>query len=116
VEDIWSRDKEDPDAKEWEKWFDQLKKGPDLSSIHEDRYTVEELEDGSAIILTPKEKHTHTFIFLHSFGMNGLAVKEFFFDDKCCKLPDSCKIILPTASLERRFNDFPDEHVLSWMK
>jgi predicted esterase len=40
-------------------------------------------------------------IWLHGFGTNNHYVKDFWLDERYCKLPDSCKVIFPTAPLCR---------------
>jgi predicted esterase len=38
-----------------------------------------------------------TFIWIHGLGETPQGFKEVFTDDRLCKLPASCKVILPMA-------------------
>lgn len=49
--------------------------------------------------MIPKEKHTHTFIWLHGLGDTGSGYLDTFLDEKINPLTLTTKVILLTAPI-----------------
>ena len=61
-------------------------------------YFMEDGRDDEYVILHPKTEHKFSLIFLHGMGDTASGFKDVFAHDSLVKLPEGCKVILPTAS------------------
>jgi phospholipase/carboxylesterase len=56
-------------------------------------------EEDGYIILHPKKEHEFTLIWLHGLGEQPEGFKDIFIDQRLCRVPDSCKVIIPLAPI-----------------
>lgn len=74
--------------------FNKLK----MQAMHTDaRFKVEERHHDKYIILHPKGAHSHTLIWLHGLGDSAEGFADTFLDRRFNLVPETCKVILPTA-------------------
>ena len=63
------------------------------------RYISEENFESRTIKLNPNQtvKHTHSLIWLHGRAESAFSYKDLFMDETLAIVPDSCRVVLPTA-------------------
>ena len=65
----------------------------------EPRFRVEETQENQYITLHPKkdENHKYSLVWLHGLGDSAYGFADVFLEPSYNVVPDSCKVILPTA-------------------
>jgi phospholipase/carboxylesterase len=61
------------------------------------KYKVEVFEKEGTVIYHPKAEHKYTLIWMHGLGDSAYGCRDMFLLDRFIKLPEGCKIIMPTA-------------------
>ena len=78
-------------------------------------WKIEEAFSPHKIVLHPDKEHKHSLIWLHGMDDQSEGYAGLFLDPgkNGIKLPEGCRVILPTAT-ERKFTALDDKMVYSW--